>query len=295
MKFDLLNQAENSRIMKQTTLKKQLFILRICIMTFILVIVSMFLFSFKAKRMADDFLAQLGISKTLADEKIIGSFLGGSLDAYGVKNVKNIAVGNRTAVTMDLLRYTKKFTQGESFAAKYLEMKNNNKPEKPVVQSPEEMRATTIDAYKKSIEQTELSMKNADANMKPIFENVLKEAKKGLAAAEDPNNKSIASYTKGYPAMLKQIEEGYARQLVEWEKKYPSDSRQYIKMRLQEFLDETDDIDFNAELKTQDGKKVFVNRDYENRGNRWKMAFRAGKEVVEPARKFALEWMSEIK
>ena len=281
--------------MKQTTLKKQLIILRVCIMTFILVIVSMFLFSFKAKKMADDFLVQLGISKSLADEKISGGLLGGSVNVYGIKNLKNIAVGNRTAMTMDILRYTKKYALGDDFSKKYLELKNYHKPEKPVVQTPEEMRATTIAAYKKSIEQTELSMKNADANMKPIFENVLKEAKKGLAAAEDPNNKSIASYTKGYPAMLKQIEDGYTRQLAEWEKKYPSDPQQYVKKRLQEFLDETDDIDFNAELKAQNGQKVFVNKDYENRGDRWKMAFRAGKEVVEPARKFATEWMSEIK
>ena len=281
--------------MKQTTLKKQLIILRICIMTLILVIMSMFIFSFTTKKLADDFLAQLGISKTLADEKIIGSFLGGSLDAYGARNIKNIALGNRTAVTMDLLKYTKKIAQSESFKQKYLEMKSNEKPELTPVQTPEEMRAGMIDAYKQSIVQTEATLKTADESMKPIFENVLKEARKGLKDAEDPNNKQIASYTKNYPEMMKQIEKGYQQQLAQWELKYPSNAQLYVKMRLEQFLSETEDIDFNAELKTVNGKKIFVKREYESKGNRWKMAFRAGKEVIEPSRKFVMEWINEIK
>jgi len=64
---------------------------------------------------------------------------------------------------------------------------------------------------------------------------------------------------------------------------------------MQQFLDETDDIDFNAVLETKNGKKIFVNRAYESKGNRWKMGFRAGKEVVETARAFIQNWMTEIK
>jgi hypothetical protein len=281
--------------MKQTTLKKQLIVLRICIMTFILVILSMFIFSFTVKKMADDFLTQLGVSKTVADEKIIGGFLGGSVDAYGIKNAKNIALGNRTAVAMDLLRYTKKTVQGKAFTDQYMAMKNDAKPEKPAVQTPEEMRAAMVEAYKQSIAQTETTLKTADANMKPVFENILKEAKKGLAEAEDPQNKQIAYYTKNYPGLVKQIEQGYQQQLDSWEKKYPSNAQLYVKMRLQEFLDETADIDFDAALKVVNDKKVFVKKEYESKGYRWKMAFRAGKEVIVPARKFAEEWISEIK
>ncbi len=281
--------------MKKTILGKQLVILRICIMTFILVILSMFIFSFTTKKLAEDFLKQLGISKSMADEKIFGSFLGGSLDAYGVKNVKNIALGNRTVIAMELLNYTKKTTQSETFNLKYQELKNNYKPEKPSVQTPEEMRNGMIDSYKKSIAQTEDILKTADANMKPVFENVLKEAQKGLKAAEDSNNKHIVAYTKNFPELLKQLDKGYQQQLAQWELQYPSNPQHYVKMRLTEFLNETGDIDFNAELKVVNDKKIFVNRTYESKGNRWKMAFRAGKEVIEPARKFAQEWIYEIK
>ena len=71
--------------------------------------------SFTLNKLADDFLKQLGISKADADEKITQSILGGSLDAYGVKNFKNIALGSRKAVAMDLLTYTKKQVNREMF------------------------------------------------------------------------------------------------------------------------------------------------------------------------------------
>lgn len=279
--------------MKRKTLKSQLVMLRICIVTFVLVIASLFLFSFTVKRMAEDFLAQLGINKSAADEKITNSVLGGSLDAYGLRNVKNIVKSSRTAVTNDLLNYTKKYLSSDAFLKEYAEMKNSNKPEMPKVQTPEEMRKSMVDAYKKSIESTEISLKNADANMKPIFEKVLEDTKKALKDAEDPNNKQIANYTKNYDGMLKHMETGYQYQLAEWEKKYPTDAKQYVKRRLEEFMNETKDIDFNAELKDKDGMKVFVNPVYERKSDRWKMAYRAGREVVEPARKFVAAWIDE--
>ncbi|WP_336516712.1 hypothetical protein [Pollutibacter soli] len=279
--------------MKPKTFKSQMVMLRICIVTFILVIASFFLFSFTVKKMADDFLAQLGINKSAADEKITNSVLGGSLDAYGLRNVKNIVKTSRTAVTNDLLNYTKKYLSSDAFLKQYAEMKLNDKPEMQKVQTAEEMRKSMVDAYKKSIEATEVSLKTADANMKPMFEKLLEDAKKALKDAEDPNNKQIANYAKNYEGMMKSMETGYQYQLAEWEKRYPADAKVYIKRRLEEFMNETKDIDFSAELKEKDGMKVFVNPAYERKSDRWKMAYRAGKEVVEPARKFVAAWLAE--
>ena len=39
----------------------------------------------------------------------------------------------------------------------------------------------------------------------------------------------------------------------------------------------------------------FVKKAYEDKSKQWKMAFRAGKEVVEPAREFVQNWVQEIK
>ena len=72
-------------------------------------------------------------------------------------------------------------------------------------------------------------------------------------------------------------------------------SRMLVTKGLLEFMEATKDIDFGAELKTVNGKKKFVNPEYERKDSRWKMAFRAGKEVVEPAREFVQKWIDEIK
>lgn len=251
--------------------------------------------SFTVKHAADDFLQQLGILKSDADEKITNSMLGGYLDAYGLKNAKNIALGNRTAVTKDLLSYSKKYIAGEAFKKEYAELKEQNKPEASKFETPEEMRANMIKNAKLGVEQTEESLKKAAPEFKPIFEEALKAAKQNLKDAQDPENKYIKSYAKNYDAMLATMKQSDDARLAEWEKEYPADHMQFIKRRLQQFLDETGDIDYKAQLVEKQGTKYFVNPAYERKSNRWKMAFRAGKEVVEPARIFVQEWINEIK
>ncbi len=256
---------------------------------------SIFLFSFTAKNVAEDFLQQLGISKANADEKIAHSLLGGYLDQYGLRNAKNIALGNRAAVAKDLLSYTKQYAGSPAFLKEYNQLRENNKPKPSPIQTPDEMRTGMIEQYKKSIAETEANIKKADASTKSIFEPILVTMKQELKNVEDPNNKMIANYRKNYPEMLKSIEAGNKQQLAEWEAKYPTNQLLFIKERLQQFMEETEGIDFNAQLIEKNGKKYFVNPVYERKGNRWKMAFRAGKEVVEPARAFAQSWMEEIK
>jgi hypothetical protein len=268
--------------------------LRIGIVTLVLVSVSAFLFSFSGAKATGDFFKELGITKTEADKKIFSSLLIGYLDQSGVRNAKNILIGNRSAVAKDLLTYTKKQASSPDFIKEYNAMRENYKPKPATVETPEEMQKNTIALYKKSVADMEVSLKKADASMKPIFENVLAEGKKQLKEVEDPNNKTFANYKKNYPELVKATEASNQRQLAEWEKKYPVNHLLFIKTRLQTFLEETKDIDFDAELFEKNGKKYFTNKDYERKGNRWKLAYRAGRQVVEPARAFVQEWIAEI-
>lgn len=157
------------------------------------------------------------------------------------------------------------------------------------------MRAEAVANQKKGIAQMEETIKKADAANKPIFEKVLIAAKEDLKKVEDPNSKHNAAYAKNYEQAVKQNQQNYDRQIADWETKYPSNHLLYVKKRLQEFLNETADIDFDAELITKNDKKYFVNRAYESKDNRWKLAFRAGKDVITTARTFAEKWMNEIK
>lgn len=251
--------------------------------------------SFSVQKFGDDFLKQLGITQQNADQKISNSILGGYIDSYGAKNAKNIALGNRKAVTLDLLAYIRKYVSSAAFVKEYSEMRERYKPVEETLQTPEQMRADNIAAYKKSVAQTEENLKKADPSVKQIFEKALEDAKKALKDAEDPNNKYYVNYTKNYPQLEKNFKESHDRSIADWNAKYPKDQLQFVKKRLQEFLNTTNGIDFSAELTEKNGKKVFVNPDYERKDGRWKMAFRAGREVVEPARDFVQKWIDEIK
>lgn len=105
----------------------------------------------------------------------------------------------------------------------------------------------------------------------------------------------MANYRKNYPETVKLLEASHKQRMEEWELKYPANPQQFIKTRLQQFLEETANIDFDAQLIEKNGKKYFSNPAYEQKSNRWKLAFRAGKEVIEPARRFVQQWIEEIK
>jgi hypothetical protein len=263
---------------------------------FIMVIISAtFLFSFRIINLTDDFLKALGLEKTDADKKITNSILGGYLDAYGVTKAKSIAVQNRTFIIKDVLVYTKRYTSTEAFKTEYAALKQSHKPQEPEPpQTPDQMRKMMIEDGKKFVATAEKNLKNGSADMKPIFEEALRSAKQYLKDAENPDNKNIKAYTQNYPAFVKNMEQSNIQRIAAWEEAYPADPLPFIKKRLLQFMEETKDIDFSAVLIEKNGRKLFVNPAYESKGNRWKMAFRAGKEVVEPARLFVQEWIKEI-
>lgn len=282
-------------VMQKSTDQKTKNIARLFFVAMFISVVMAALFSFTVyKKINEEFLKQLGITRTDANSKITNSILGGYLDEHGVRNAKNIALGNRTAVTKNLLAYTKQHVNTPAFAKEYTALRENQKPTLNVAQTPEDMQQQMIAQSKKGIADLEASLKKADAANKKMFEDILLTAKKQLQDFEDPNNKGIANYRKNYPSLVKTMEENNQKLLANWEIKYPANRQQFIKGRLLQFLEETKDIDYNAELVTKNGKKYFVNKAYESKGNRWKMAFRAGKEVVEPAREFVQQWIAEI-
>jgi hypothetical protein len=251
--------------------------------------------SFTINKLTDDFLKQLGITKPAADEKIAGSIFSGSISVYEVKNAKNIAVGNRPAVALDLLNYTKSYVSSPAFIKQYTTLRENNKPKESTVQTPEEMKADNIARQKQFLKDAEeMLKKNTNPSLKEMFEKNVADSKQRLKEAEDPNNKQYTLYAKNYPELVKNFKASNAQALADWNAKYPDNQLLYVKRRLQEFLDVTKDVDFNAELIDKNKKKIFVRPEYEHKDYRWKMAFRAGKDVVEPAREFVQKWIAEI-
>ena len=256
---------------------------------------SFFLFSFTTSRtMADDIWKQLGMTREQGADGVRQSFLNGYLYYYGARNAKNIALNNRAALAKDLLAYTKQYINSPVFKKEYEQMRKDAVPEEPEnkLRSKEEIRKEKIADTEKSIKKTEEIMKQKD--MVKVMQPTLDLLKKNLQDYKEPNNKYIESV---YLYEKKENEDrinSYQERLANWQKEYPADYRDKIKQRLQKFLELSATVDFDAELKQVGNKKKFVNPVYEAKAYDWKQVYRAGKEVIDPARKFAEQWISEL-
>lgn len=281
--------------MKKVKIKKIGKLIGAVVTTALVLTVSLSLYSFSVtSHYTDEFLKQLGITRATTDAKLNSGFLSGSFDEYGLSKAKNIVMGNRSAIIKDVTAYAKRYVASVAYIKEYNDMRLKAKPEPFVMKTPEEMQHEMIQESRKSVADAEAGLKKADPAFKSIYEQVLTESKKQLAEAENPNNKRITMYRKNYAGGVKNAEQSNNRLLAEWEAKYPANHMLFVKKRLQDFLEEIKDIDFNAELADRKGIKYFVNKTYESKGRRWKMAFRAGKDAVETARAQAEQWIAEI-
>jgi len=281
--------------MNQQSPRKVLLAFRVTGIAFFLVLTGMMLVSFKAQKMYADVFGKLGLTKEQANERISSGLLDGYLNYYGIRNLKSIVMNDRAAIIKDIAAYAKQYAASDAFKKEYLKMKERDKP-KPIAkpETPEEMKANMIKNAKDAVASAEKLVKESSGDMKKIFEKSLVDAKQNQKNAEDPNNKYVKAYTQNYPGLVKQFEQANIDNINRWEAKYPANYMLYVKKNLQLFLDATKDIDFSAELTERGGKKYFVKREYESKGNQWKAAFRCGKEPVEAARAFAQQWLSEI-
>ena len=143
--------------------------------------------SFTTAKLVEDFMQQLGITQAQLNKNISNTILGGSLNYYGAKNLKTLAFKDRAGIATEVCKYTKDYVQSDAFQKDYAQMRESNKPrEGNKILTPEEMRADMVSRLKESITKTEASLKTANAQMKPIFEDLLKQTKKQLKEAEDP-------------------------------------------------------------------------------------------------------------
>ncbi|WP_295117100.1 hypothetical protein [uncultured Chitinophaga sp.] len=255
------------------------------------------LVAFKADKLYADVWAQLGLSQSKATTNIKGSFLSGYLQFYGARNIKNIAAGDRQAVTKDLLVYTKQYVQGDEFRKEYDAYRSQQKPSAPAPpKTDEEVRTKYIKELKEGIANLEKGLQTmADPEMKKTIGETLTMFKQNLKDAEANKSDMLNMMIEGEKQTYDYRKKDFDNAMEAWEKTFPASSNAYIKLRLQEMLDATEGVDFNAQLTEKYGHKVFVNKTYESKNPHWKMAFRAGKDVTTTVRGFAQEWIKELK
>jgi F0F1-type ATP synthase membrane subunit b/b' len=281
--------------MKQENFKKGLYIRTLGIIS-TLAIAAFSLTSYTAKTF-DDIWQQLGISKEAGMTNIRESFMNGYLHYYGVKNVRNIMANDRAAIAKDLVSYSKQLLSSETFKKQYETERMAAKPqapEKTKAKTKEELRKEKIAETEKALKETEASLKKMTPEVAKSMQEVLDVFNEQLKEYRKPNSEMIDLFYQGEVMNVESSLKNYQEDVKEWEKTYPADSRQFVKTRLQKFVALAKTVDFNAELKTEYGKRKFVNPAYEGKPSDWKQIYRAGKEVIDPAVQAAEQWIKEL-
>jgi hypothetical protein len=271
---------------------KRKFLTGIAAAALTIVMSSFALVSYKANKMMEEFWKQLGLTEEQAKQSIITSFTNNGMSSWG--KAKAIATGNRAAIVTDAGNYAKQYINSPAFQNEYRKWRDGQLKSFNLVPP-----VTREQIVKKRITEAEGVIKT--------YENLLKtttdpNAKKDFKMALEYSTKQLAEFKSGKSAQIdyevKQEEKRYKEQKDAQDaltKKVPESHLEFVKARLKEFLEITEGIDYNAKLIQRNDKKYFANLAYESKNAKWKMAFRAGKEVTETARTFVQQWLKELK
>lgn len=264
---------------------------------FLFVIIT---FGFTVNHLYDEkvksILTQLKLSEDDAERTIFSNLSGPSFYIQGAAGLKQIAKGERPSTALIAAGYIKEQTSSKEFINRYNEYREMRKPTAPEKPQPmSEMK----EQYRKQIEE---SIVNTDKmiqqlpDMKAAFEESKKSMQQQLAELDNPDNPMFnADMEKMMMDGYNQQMEIYNQNVAEWEEKYPvNNPKKMVKKWLNNFLENSNDIDFSAETKEVNKKIVFVKESYERKPYMWKLCFRAGKETVEASRTFAQTWLNEL-
>lgn len=263
----------------------------------VLLVAALITFSYGFNQKTEDLWQQLGIQQQDANSNIKNSFLTGFLRHYGARNIKNIASDDKAAVARSLLNYTREYINTQ-FKPAYDKERQSSRPRERVqkpLRTKEQIQKEEVAKLEQTLKKTEENMKTMNEETRKIIAPGLEQNKKMLEGWKKPGNQFFEMMAQGEKDDQEREKADYKKALEEWEIKFPEDYQQVIKERLRKMLQLTENVDFNAVLKDVNGKKKFVNPVYESKKPEWKMAFRAGKEVTDLTRKFAQEWLAEIK
>jgi hypothetical protein len=225
------------------------------------------------RRVNEDVLSTLGLSKTDADKYIVGAAVAGSgylFKPAAAARIMAMSGTDKAALARNVCAYVKEYCNSNEFKIKYEEYRQSRKPH---VQE-------LSDADKKI--QQEAIAQQEEMYTPEMLELLPPESRAGL-------KKSIEDMKASLNGELTD------EQKAKWEEEVPANPYVGIKKGLKNFLDDSKDVDYAAMTVMKSSKKIFTNPSYEQKPGLWKACYRAGKDVSEVGRNFAREWLAELK
>lgn len=239
---------------------------------------------------AGDVLSELKFSKKDAVAETMQSLANGQVNTWKVRSVfKNASPAVRAALVEQTLIWTKAYVNSAQFAKDYAAYREQSKPTAPEYEMTiDEELAQQRKERQEQLAEAKKSVAEMPAEYRKAAEEGYKAAVESMKQMDTPEFRKMER--EGLEMQRKGAEESYQEDIARWEEALPADPKVLVKQRLEEFLDATEDVDFDAEL---NGRR-FKSAAYERKPSEWKLAYRAGKEPVEKARKFAEQWLGEM-
>jgi len=245
--------------------------------------------------LAQGALAGLGVGDA-AGRQIVDDWLGsGNLNlSPAAKAFKAATPASRAALVKSAVAWAKSYTESPGFKAEY---EKNRQADRP---SPPEVKGTVDDELarqaaerKKGIDEMRKSLGQMSPEMRKAMEAGIKEAEAANRKLEsDPQ--MVAMFRQGVEAQRAEDQEAYKGRLAAFERRWPADPKSLVARRLQEFLDISKDVDFDAKLVPAGKLMRFADPRYEEKPPTWKLCFRSGREAVAAAREAAQGWLKAI-
>lgn len=186
-----------------------------------------------------------------------------------IRNLKSMVAGDKAAVTKDVCQYVREYINSEEFIEAYAELRAKTKP----VSEPPRLSPAEVQNTEKSLVQAEKALTQAAGYM---TQQQLAETRKAIA------EQKLQIQRQKDPTPNK----------TQWEKMYPADPAVMVKKRLQEYLALAATVDFKAEITGSGSSRTFVNPAYEAKPVKWKVIYRAGKEVNDVVTGFVKQWLA---
>jgi hypothetical protein len=245
--------------------------------------------------LAQSALANLGVNEATATRVVEDWLDSGYLNVSAVaKSFKAAVPAGRVTLVKDAMGWAKTYTESAAFKAEYEKRRQADTPTPPKFDGTvDDELARQRAERQKSVEE----MRKGLAQMTPEMRKSLEAAIKEIEASNqkiDTDPKMVAMFRQMVELQRAGEQEAHQKRLEAHEKRFPPNPKTLIARRLQEFLDLSKDVDFDAKLVPAGSKMRFADPRYEEKSPEWKLYYRAGRDAVAAAREVAQAWLKAL-
>jgi hypothetical protein len=241
-------------------------------------------------------LSKFGLNLNELKPQIVDSLRNGFIPAYPNRKTYQAApVAARVAFVNEAMGWVKAYTESPAFKSDYDKRRIAAKPTPPEAKgSADDQYSQQLAEQRKSLEQMKKSIAAMTPDMQKQMQPVLKQMEDGIEqTSKDP--KMAEMMKNAYTQQAISADADYKNEVAKYETEFPADPKVLIAKRLRDFIALSSDVNFDAKLVPDGGGRMrFADEQYQSKSDQWKLLYRAGREPVEAARTFSVNWLHQI-